>query len=35
MKDNATRGYHSTGTPDEQIEAVYDLLSEDSQLPLN
>jgi hypothetical protein len=29
MKDNATSGYHSTGTPGEQIEAVNDLLSED------
>jgi len=29
MKDNATSGYHSTGTPDEQTEAVHDLLSED------
>jgi len=29
MKDNATSGCHSTGTPDEQTEAVQDLLFED------
>jgi len=29
MKDNATSGCHSTGAPDEQIEAVHDLLFED------
>lgn len=29
MKDKATSGCHSTGAPDEQIEAVHDLLFED------